>query len=51
MATCLRPLNVPTLIASTISYSNPQNLQPAYFEYSGISYPNLLRINFLIDKF
>ena len=43
--TCLGTLNISTLTESTIYYSNPEYLGPAYFEQTGMSYSNLLRIN------
>ena len=35
----------------TVSYSNPQYLGFEYFEYTGMSRFNILRINWLIVKF
>ena len=50
-ATFLRTVNVPKLTKSTISYINTHYLGLAYFRQTGMSYSNILRINWLIVKF
>ena len=49
--TCLGPiiaLNVPTVTELTTSYSNREYSDPAKSEYTGISYSNLLRFDWII---